>query len=187
MIRGKEMMNVQVSKCYYHVDRPAVAVCQQCGVGICKECAVKDDLGRVICYKCGNSKREHKEYRELLKQQGGRFRSGKEFILPGIIGILIDVIGGIMSFFGGAFNNITWQGTTIIAFIIIAYTCFSIPFCMIILNDRFAPRYDTLYNRCWLWILKLYFSLLVGWIVFFYLIRFIVIKSKGKRGNIENE
>lgn len=91
-------MYVQVSKCYYHPERGAVATCTKCGVGICRECAVKDSRGRILCYRCGNEdlRQEHKEYRKKLKASGGRFRRGAEFIFPGIIGILIVAAAGAL-------------------------------------------------------------------------------------------
>lgn len=179
-------MNVEVNRCYYHGNRPTVAVCQQCGVGICRECAVKDEFGKVICYKCGNSnlKEEHKKFREQLKQEGGRFTIGSEFIFPTIIGVLIVVvmIGGMYytdySNFRADFMR---DGTEFIALLMCAYTLFTIPFSMIILNDIFAPRYDTWDKRFNKWYLKVCISWLTGWIVFpVCLIRFVWIKIKKK-------
>lgn len=165
-------MNVQISNCYYHNERLAVATCAQCGAGICRGCAVKDDSGKVICFECGNSniKQEHKEYRKMLKQQGGRFISGKEFILPGIIGVLIIVAVCLLDHFlnryysaDGFFGGINDYG--IIGIIFVAYMLFSIPFCMIMLNDIFAPRYDTINNRFNKWYFKVVISMCVGWLV----------------------
>ena len=77
-------MHPQVSRCYYHPDKSAVATCTKCGVGICRDCAVKDDQGRILCYRCGNEylKLEHKEHRKKIKDSGGRFRKGTDFIVP---------------------------------------------------------------------------------------------------------
>ena len=36
--------------CMYHDDRPAVAQCVVCGVGLCKECAEKYEP--IVCEKC---------------------------------------------------------------------------------------------------------------------------------------
>lgn len=181
-------MNIKVvGSCYYHPERSAVAICPQCNAGICRECAVTDDSGRVICYRCGNSnlKQEHKKYREMLKQQGGRFRNGTEFIIPSIIGIIILVVTGLAAVLSGNANLInTFKdiGTVeIIAGAMLAYMLFSIPFCMTMLNDLFAPKYDTMHNRFDKWYIKACISLFVGWIVFtFYWIRFIVTKIRKK-------
>lgn len=182
-------MNIKVvGSCYYHPERSAVAICPQCNAGICRECAVKDDSGRVICYRCGNSnlKQEHRKYREMLKQQGGRFRNGTEFIKPTIIGIIILVVIGLVTVFSKDSNLriiVMDEGITgIIAGIMVVYILFSIPFCMAMLNDLFAPKYDTLYSRFNKWYIKFAISLFAGWIVFtFYWIRYIVTKGKRDR------
>lgn len=177
-------MNVRISRCYYHVEKPAVAVCAQCGADICRECAVKDDFGRIICCECGNNnlKQEHKKYREALKQQGGRFRDGKEFVIPGIIGILINIVICLIAYNENFLVSGNGVMMDILVMIPVMYVFFSIPFCMIMLNDRFAPRYDTWYNHFSGWYWKIVISFLVGWIVFtFYLIRYIIIKIKSKK------
>lgn len=172
-------MRLQVSKCYYHPDRGAVATCAKCGVGICEYCAVKDAQGKIICYRCGNKdlKQEHKEYRKLLKDRGGRFRKGTEFIVPGIIGILfVAIVLKALAYFGGISDPII-RGWGNIVYVFIGYMVFSIPFCYIVVNDWFAPKYDTAYNKFSEWYLKLAISLMIGWLVFTFLwIRFIVRK-----------
>lgn len=179
---------VKISRCYYHTNKPAVATCTKCGAGICRECAVKDDFGRVICYECGNKnlRQKHREYRETLKQQGGRFRNASEFVFPSVIGILIITIVGIMGYLmdkTGFINVFLNEGVLgIIAGIVVAYMLFSIPFCMIILNDTFAPKYETLWNRFDKWYFQVALSLFIGWIVLtVYLVRFIVIKTNMKK------
>ena len=86
-------MIVKNSSCYYHVGEIAVATCTHCGVDICKNCAVKDFSGKVICPQCANKmlKEDHKLYKKQTKGRGGLFSSFSEFVLPGIIGILIVV------------------------------------------------------------------------------------------------
>ena len=46
-------------KCYYHEDRDAVATCQNCGKGLCKECASK----HIPCYcpDCWNRMQEQRK------------------------------------------------------------------------------------------------------------------------------
>lgn len=178
-------MNVQVNRCYYHENRSAVAVCQQCGVGICRECAVKDEFGKVICYKCGNSnlKEEHKKFREQLKQEGGRFTTGSEFIFPTIIGILIAMgVSGLMWYNDGfRFYHEVSKGEVVLGIVIFEYIFFTIPFSMIILNDIFAPRYEDWNKRFGKWWLKVCILLFIGWIVFpICLIRFVWIKIRKK-------
>ena len=56
-------MGLRESGCYYHRGRLAVATCARCGVGICRDCLVRDENGTILCYQCGNEKlkQEHKE------------------------------------------------------------------------------------------------------------------------------
>lgn len=174
-------MSAKVGGCYYHEGKLAVATCAECGVGICRDCAVKDDRGRIICYQCGNKelKQQHREYKKELKEQGGRFRNGREFVIPTIIGILIVVVAG---FLGGLTDSFKAENIIDISTIIVAYMLFSIPFGVIWLNDRFTPKYDTLYNRFGKWYFKICLGVLFGWIFFtIYWIRFIMTKTKSKK------
>lgn len=175
-------MSIQVSICYYHPNRETAATCSQCGVGICKRCTVIDDSGRAICYKCGNEnlKLEHKEYRRELKQEGGHFCKGSDFIIPGIIGILIIIAYFVLGYFAKEFrmpdlgSGIFGQ---IMGYIMISYVLFSIPFGVIMLNDLFADRYMDSYVRSYLIFLKYFFAVIIGWICFtFYWLRFVILK-----------
>ena len=182
-------MYTQVSNCYYHPERGSVATCARCGVGICRECAVKDEQGVVLCYQCGNEflRQEHREYRKRLKENGGRFRRGREFILPGIIGLLIVAAVGAMDYFG--IVDIPWSdGLGIPSLFLLAYTLFSIPFCYIALNDLLAPKYDTMSGRFNKWYFKLAISTCFGWAVFtFFWIRFIITKLLSKIRSQKNK
>lgn len=175
-------MNVQVNTCYYHLNRSAVATCSQCGVGICKGCTVRDDSGRAICYKCGNEnlKQEHREYRRELKEQGGRFKDVGDFIIPAIIGILIIIAFFVLGYFVEEFRIPDMGAGTfgqIMAYFLISYFLFSIPFGVIMLNDIFADRYVTLSDRIYLKFLKYTFAIIIGWISFtFYWLRFAILK-----------
>lgn len=176
-------MSTKMGSCYYHSEKRAIATCAQCGVGICKECSVKDDLGRIICYSCGNEKlrQEHKECR---KKRGRRFEEGKEFIIPGIIGILIVAVAIALIYYisPGRFKSVNWLYPYevfefIIAYGIIAYIFFSIPFGVIMLNDIFAPKYETIHGHFSKIYLKIMFAFIFGWIAFtFYWIRFVIHK-----------
>lgn len=181
-------MQTQVRNCYYHPDRGSVAVCAKCGVGICRECAATDQHGRIVCRQCGNEelRQEHKEYRKRLKESGGRFSSGREFIVPSIIGILIVIVAGVMLFYEGYISQMfraSWSMAFFASFVF-AYFLFSIPFCYLELSDLLAPKYDTIYNHVFKCVMKITISIFVGWIVFTYIwIRFIVRKTKSKNHN----
>ena len=70
-------------KCYNHPDRDAVAMCSECGVGLCNECA--DKHNPILCDRCFEKacKEIEAEYRYDLKSdiQG--------FDLTALIGIAL--------------------------------------------------------------------------------------------------
>lgn len=173
------MMDLRASGCYYHPGRLAVATCAKCGVGICRECLVRDENGTILCYQCGNEKLrlKHKEYRKRLKENGGRFKSWTEFIIPSIIGILIIVLVVALTHIE-AISPLT--STTDKGDIVgMVYILFSIPFGYVIWSDLLTPKYETLWNKFFSWAGKISFSLLSGWFIFpFVLIRFIVRKIR---------
>lgn len=176
-------MTIKVSGCYYHVDEPAVATCTLCGVGICRRCAVKDDSGRVICCQCGNKqlKEEHKMYKASLKQKGGKFVEGKEFIKPGIVGLII-LLFGIYANVRGTSPTEMVSIANIIAYILLSYFLFSIPYGMVGLSDIFSPKYESLHDHSFKWVIKLFVAIPTGWIFLtFYIIRYIILKIRKKK------
>lgn len=177
-------MSVQVGRCYYHPDRGAVAVCAECGAGVCRECAVKDGGGRVLCRQCGNEalKQEHKEYRKWLKESGGRFREGREFILPCIIGVLLVAVGGVATYFDGSLVRHLENGN-IAEIIGFAYMLFSMPFGYIKVNDVIPPKYNSIFRL----LICFFVTMMIGWIVFpFFVVRFIFRKIKPKQDKPQN-
>lgn len=63
-------------KCYYHEDRDAVAMCSQCGRGLCKECAEKRTV--ILCDDCAKKaqlNREAKIFEERRIAQWDAIRS----------------------------------------------------------------------------------------------------------------
>lgn len=70
-------------KCYYHPDREIVAVCTECGKGLCGECA--SQRNPVLCRDCAA---------ERLQE---RRRALKLFILLGAVIFAMGVICGIVS------------------------------------------------------------------------------------------
>lgn len=174
-------MDYRVSACYYHPDKPTVAVCSKCGVGICESCTVKQHSGKALCIRCANEelKEEHNEFRKLLRKRGGRFRTGKEFIVPGIIGIVLCVALTLLAFFDSQFPALPHDPLNAIAFVIailfLEYNFFAIPFCVRGLMDIFAPRYHTSPS---IFKIIIYFivPLLVSWVFLsFYLVRFFTV------------
>lgn len=169
-------MYLRASGCYYHPGRLAVATCAKCGVGICRNCVVKNSQGTILCVQCGNEqlKQEHKEYRKWLKETGGRFKNWTEFIIPSIIGVLIIVLAAALIYIE-AVPPITDKSDMVG----MTYILFSIPFGYTIWNDLLTPKYETtIWDKVFgAWGTKVAFSLISGWIILpFVLIRFIVRK-----------
>lgn len=182
-------MRLQASGCYYHPGRLAVAVCAKCGVGICRDCAVKNAQGTIICYKCGNEelRQEQKGYRKWLKERGGHFSKGTDFIVPGIIGILLVALGIFGCLFESSRNANFHMGVVdYMALGAVSYILFSIPFCYIVLDDLFAWKYRTSSQRQDKLFIKVMISFMLGWIAFpFILIRFIIRRKILKNKNRE--
>ena len=170
-------MDLRANGCYYHPGRLAVATCARCGVGICRDCLVRDENGTILCYQCGNKKlkQEHKEYRKWLKEAAGRFKNWTEFIIPSIIGGLIIVLAAALIHIE-AVPPITDKRDMVG----MTYMLFSIPFGYTIWNDLLTPKYETIWNKVFgTWCTKVAFSLISGWIILpFVLIRFIVRKIR---------
>lgn len=175
------MSNVQVNGCYYHTDKLAVAVCAECGAGVCENCAVRDDRGRIICVSCGNAilKEEHKQYRQLLKEQGGRFTNGKEFIKPGIIGLILIFGALFLAFHDGTlvqeyhalagYGDISRLFAGAVALLLFGYMIFSIPFAFLWMFDAFAPKYVRRWDIFGKWYFRFGVKIKIIWSVDFFL------------------
>lgn len=185
-------MPVLVSGCYYHPDRAAVAFCAECGVGICQECAVNDSRGRVVCRQCANEelRQEHREYRKQIKASGGRFITGKDFLVPGIVGILIAIAGHVVLAFQGYYsafflNDYNPKITLmVLVSIMLTYVLCSIPFGWIISSELIPIYHSTttmgLVNML-KWILRVAITFYFSWLVFTVLwVRFLIRKHRSK-------
>lgn len=170
-------MDYRINSCYYHPDRPTVAVCAKCGVGICKSCTIKGSSKKALCIRCANEelRKEHHEFRKLLREKGGRFRTGKEFIVPSIIGIALCVALTLLAFFDSQHPSMPHDPLNATAFVVailfLEYNFFAIPFCVRGLMDIFAPRYRTSPSILKI-IIYVIVPLLASWLFLsFYLVR----------------
>lgn len=73
-----------VSGCYYHPNKLSVAVCSECGHGLCRDCIVKGRSGKTLCIDCANRelKQEHKEYQRLLREMVEDSELGRNSFSP---------------------------------------------------------------------------------------------------------
>ena len=207
----------QVGGCYYHEGRLAVATCSKCGVGLCRDC-VRKDRGAIICPNCEREllrqgvrqqnqrlKADDQEYRQWLKERGGHFVEGKDFLIPAIIGLVIA------GFFCGhyLYNYLTdlfyrWSigegyTPTVVEIILLTatlaaqmfvmfYLAFSIPFGYVTIRDIFPYRVlssDT--GASFILILTRFCFIamgasIFGWAFFtFYWVRFLVRRRRAKK------
>lgn len=72
--------------CYFHVDQPAVAQCNVCGKGLCKECASKYH-NEVVCDDCVNE-RAVVVLSELAEEQTKKERRFKIALVVNVLSFL---------------------------------------------------------------------------------------------------
>lgn len=181
-------MQTQVGKCYYHPDMGSVALCAKCGVGLCRDCAISEG-GKILCPSCANEllKQEHKEYRKWIKERGGHFVEGRDFIRPGVIGLLMILVFAVLEvvldhnqFILAMFHSNLPLPVCAFLIVLFAYLTFSIPFGYIIVNDLFTPRYHRgLVSLTFAFTVTI--SVTFGWIIFAVILVQFFARKKGTR------
>ncbi|MCI8947969.1 MAG: hypothetical protein HFI91_13120 [Lachnospiraceae bacterium] len=83
-------------KCFNHTEREAVATCQKCGKGLCRECAEKHTP--CLCDPCAvqiqydqQQQAQNKEEQRKQKYKAALADSRGDFIKTAIIGILVGI------------------------------------------------------------------------------------------------
>ena len=76
-------------KCFNHVDREAVATCQSCGKGLCRECASKHRP--CLCEECYQDNVNDAEAMKRLKKKAALVDTNMEMLTTSIIGVVIGV------------------------------------------------------------------------------------------------
>lgn len=83
-------------KCFNHTEREAVATCQKCGKGLCKECAEKHTP--CLCDTCAaqiqqdrQQQAQNKEEQRKEKYKTALVDTRSEFIKTAVIGIIVGV------------------------------------------------------------------------------------------------
>jgi len=60
-------VEITTSACHKHIDRPAVATCEDCGTGLCARCQVDIDTVGTFCWECaarrGGLRADHRPLR----------------------------------------------------------------------------------------------------------------------------
>lgn len=73
--------------CFFHVDREAVATCQDCGIGLCQECASK--YNPCLCPECAKKRKIEYENERIQKKKDDLYNVKYEFLSSCLYGITI--------------------------------------------------------------------------------------------------
>lgn len=83
-------------KCFNHTEREAVATCQKCGKGLCRECAEKHTP--CLCDTCAAQikRKQQQQARNKEEQRKQKYKTAlvdtrSEFIKTAIIGIFVGI------------------------------------------------------------------------------------------------
>ena len=171
-------------KCFNHTEREAVATCQKCGKGLCKECAEKHTP--CLCDTCAaqiqqdrQQQAQTKEEQRKEKYKAALVDTRSEFIKTAVIGIAVGV------FFAWYYSTRKWAGGfgDIVGQFCIA---FCIPFGWKFLTylQSFFPV--SLFGTFYFWfiyiVVKVVLSLFVGIPAFIYqLVKTILTQRKIKK------
>ena len=132
--------------CYHHEKEEAVAQCRNCGKFLCRRCASLYNMP--LCAECARTEQE--ALREDLKKRIG-------------IGVAIGIVTLIGQFISGIGNG---NGSMLLKAIPIAYIAGSIPFGWRALSSITPKVFLYLPILGWLiyFAIKLYISLMIGWV-----------------------
>ena len=176
-------------KCFNHTEREAVATCQKCGKGLCRECAEKHTP--CLCDPCAvqiqydqQQQAQIKEEQRKQKYKAALADSRGDFIKTAIIGILVGIFFVRWDVHGGNGN----VDTSFIDNVGMFCVAFCIPFGwrFITYLQSFFPI--SLFGTFWFWIIyigvKGFLSILVGIPAFiFQIVKMILAQSKVNKLN----
>ncbi|MBE5942429.1 MAG: hypothetical protein E7264_07830 [Lachnospiraceae bacterium] len=157
-------------KCFYHADKEGVGQCNQCGKVLCKECM--NIYRPPLCTECAQ---EHNN------------ANRRRLVLDVILGTLMMIFGGYMYFTQFAIN-----GFDFFEFIGMVIIWGGIPYGWSALNKITPNIFLFMPIIGWLiyFVIKLFLSLLIGWLAFIVKIVQIVygiIKNKKMTDYIKNQ
>lgn len=157
-------------KCFNHPEREAVATCQKCGKGLCRECAGK--YTPCLCDTCAaqiqrseQEQAKNKEDQRKQKYKAALVDTRSEFIRTAVIGIFISIIGTWYGAQSGSLRGFTDYVSSIILW-------FCVPFGWTFLTylQSFFPV--TIFGTYWFWfiygVVKVCLSMVVGVPAFIY-------------------
>lgn len=169
-------------KCFNHPEMEAVATCQKCGKGLCRECAGK--YTPCMCDTCAAQiqqdkqvQAQNKENQRKQKYKAALVDTRSEFIKTAVIGILISIIFTWYRVQEGIADD------TFVASVGLFFAWFCIPFGWKFLTylQSFFPV--SIFGTFWFWIIyiavKAVLSVFVGIPTFIYqLVKTILTQTK---------
>ncbi len=161
-------------KCFNHPDREAVATCQKCGKGLCKECAQK--YTPCMCESCAEKAQhdqqqqaQNKEEQRKQKYKDALVDSRSEFIKTTIIGI---VIASICIWYSYHYQQSLTEDYSLGDWIgqFLLWVCVPFGWKVLTYLQSFIPI--SIFGTWWFWIIyigvKAFLSILVGIPAFIY-------------------
>lgn len=160
-------------KCFNHTEREAVATCQKCGKGLCRECAEK--YTPCMCDTCAaqiqrdqQKQAQSKEDQRTQKYKDALVDTRSEFIKTSVIGILI----GIFFVWYSATQLQSYAEAGFADYVVCFFLGICVPFGWKFLTylQSFFPL--SIFGTFWFWIIygivKLFLSMLIGIPAFIY-------------------
>lgn len=159
-------------KCFNHTEREAVATCQKCGKGLCRECAEKHTP--CLCDTCATriqrseqQQAQNKEEQRKQKYRDALVDTRSEFIKTAVIGILV----GIFFVWWDSKEGLNVE-SGLFYYVGLFFVAFCIPFGWKFLTylQSFVPV--SLFGTFWFWFvyiaIKVFLSAFVGIPAFIY-------------------
>lgn len=157
-------------KCFNHPEMEAVATCQKCGKGLCRECAEK--YTPCMCDPCAaqvkrnqQQQAQNKEEQRKQKYRDALVDTRSEFITTTVIGILVGVL--LVWFMKSEHAELSFADCAGYFFLGI---CVPFGWKFLTYLQSFFPL--SIFGTFWFWIIygvvKLALSMIVGIPAFFY-------------------
>ena len=157
-------------KCFNHPEREAVATCQKCGKGLCRECAEKHTP--CMCDPCAaqvkqsqQQQAQNKEDQRKQKYKDALVDTRSEFIKTAVIGILVGIF--LVWFMKGEYPE---RGLADCVGYFVIGLCAPFGWKFLTYLQSFIPL--SIFGTFWFWIIygavKLALSMLVGIPTFIY-------------------
>ncbi len=161
-------------KCFNHPEREAVATCQKCGKGLCRECAEKHtpclcDTCAVQIQRSRQEQAQNKEDQRKQKYKDALVDTRSEFIKTSVIGILIGILGIWLGRWDSANTGEIYSFAEYVGLFCV---WFCVPFGWKLLTylQSFVPV--SLFGTFWFWIIygavKVVLSAIIGIPAFIY-------------------